>query len=61
MQSISFASGGDPVSWGMELRWWEESEGLGIGGNGIHKYLEIIIILYSHMTETLEKNNIRIF
>lgn len=31
MQSISFASGGDPVSWGTEQRWWEKSKGLVIG------------------------------
>lgn len=33
MQSISFASGGDPVSWGTEQRWWEKSKGL-VGKTG---------------------------
>lgn len=31
MQSISFASGGDPVSWGAEQRWWEKSKRQGLG------------------------------
>lgn len=32
MQSISFASGGDPVSGGAEQRCWETSKGRGLGG-----------------------------